>query len=98
PGHFIDFMATFTDITGTQYPEEYKGNQITPMEGESLMPAFLGDETEERTLFFEHEKHCAIRKGNWKLAKVKEKDWELYNIREDRTELNNLKDNHLELV
>src|SRR5690625_6750429 len=91
-------MATFVDMTGATYPEQYKGNDITPMEGESLVPAFLGEKTEERTLCFEHEQHCAIRQGDWKLSKVKEKDWELYNIRKDRTELNNLKDFYPEKV
>ena len=40
PGHFIDFMATFVDITGSRYPEEYNGQKIIPMQGQSLLPAF----------------------------------------------------------
>lgn len=98
PGHFIDFMATFVDITGAQYPDEFKGNEILPMEGKSLMPAFKGESEETRTLCFEHEGHCAIRQGKWKLVKVKERDWELYNIDEDRTEMNNLADDYPEFA
>lgn len=98
PGHFVDFMKTFVDITGSKYPNNYKGNEITPMEGESLIPGLLDENYEERTLCFEHEQHRAIRHGDWKLSKVREKDWELYNIRVDRTELHNLKDEYPELL
>ena len=37
-GHFIDIMATFVDLAGTPYPEEYKGRRIVPYEGVSLLP------------------------------------------------------------
>lgn len=98
PGHFIDFMATFVDITGVEYPTNFDGHKIKPMEGKSMLPAFLGREEEERTICFEHEQHRGIRKGEWKLSKVKEKDWELYNLKYDRNEMVNLADKHPELV
>lgn len=98
PGHFIDFMATFVDISGAVYPKENNGHSILPLEGESLLPVFLGEEQNERTFCFEHEQHCGVRKGKWKLSKVKERDWELYNIDKDRTELDNLKEYYPELV
>ncbi|GLO67948.1 arylsulfatase [Oceanobacillus sp. E9] len=98
PGHFIDIMATLVDITGAPYPSQYNGNQILPMEGESLVPAFEGENVAERTFCFEHEHHCGVRKGKWKLSKVREMDWELYDIDNDRTEMNNIKDHYPELV
>ncbi|WP_408011073.1 arylsulfatase [Pseudalkalibacillus sp. A8] len=98
PGHFIDFMATFVEITGTSYPENYNGYRILPMEGESMLPAFQGNEAEERIFCFEHEQHCGVRRGKWKLSKIKEMDWELYDMENDRTELHNLKDIYPELV
>ncbi|WP_066186796.1 MULTISPECIES: arylsulfatase [Gracilibacillus] len=98
PGHFIDFMATFVDISGTTYPEQYNDHPILPMEGESLVPAFLGKDQKERIFCFEHEQHCGVRKGKWKLSKVKEKDWELYDIDNDRTEIHNLKEQYPELT
>jgi arylsulfatase A-like enzyme len=98
PAHFIDFMATFVEVTGATYPNRFKGHEILPMEGESLLPALLGEASTERTLCFEHEQHCAIRKGKWKLVKIKERDWELYNIDTDRTEMNNLASNYPEIV
>ncbi|MCJ7842895.1 arylsulfatase [Lederbergia sp. NSJ-179] len=98
PGHFIDIMTTFVDITNASYPDQYRGHQILPMEGESLVPAFLGETRQERTFCFEHEQHCGVRQGPWKLSKIKEGDWELYNIDNDRTEMHNLRDQHPELV
>lgn len=98
PGHFIDFMATFVDISGANYPKKYKGNEILPMEGQSLSPLFAGETTKERTIYFEHEQNRGLRKGKWKLSKIKEKDWELYNIENDRNEMINLADFYPELV
>ncbi len=98
PGHFIDIMATLVDIANAPYPDHYKGQPILPMEGESLVPIFKGEERQERTFCFEHEQHCGVRKGPWKLSKVKEGDWELYNIDNDRTEMRNLKDQYPALV
>ncbi|TDQ36578.1 arylsulfatase [Aureibacillus halotolerans] len=98
PSHFIDVMATLVDITKADYPTHYRGNDIHPMEGESMLPSFSGESQEERTLCFEHEEHCAIRQGKWKLVKIKEFEWALYNIDEDRTELHDLANNFPEKV
>ncbi|HYH56955.1 MAG TPA: arylsulfatase, partial [Anseongella sp.] len=46
PGHVMDFMATFIDIAGAQYPGSYKGHQITPLQGKSLKPVFEGRQRE----------------------------------------------------
>lgn len=97
-GHFVDFMATFVDVAGVKYPENYKGYSILPMEGESMMPAFRGEEPNLRTICFEHEEHCGIHQGKWKLSKIKERDWELYNIDQDRSEQHNLRDKHPEIA
>ncbi|WP_051302525.1 arylsulfatase [Salibacterium aidingense] len=98
PGHFIDFMATFVDITEVEYPKTHQGRDILPMEGESLLPAFLGETATERTLCFEHEQNAGVRQGSWKLSKVKEKEWELYHIDSDRNEMHNLVEKYPEKV
>ena len=43
PAHLIDVMATCVDVAQTPYPQEYEGNKIQPLEGESLRPAFTND-------------------------------------------------------
>ena len=105
--HFNDLMATFVEITGAEYPQIYKGNQITPMEGVSLFETLKGNVDTERILTFEHSGHPAIRKGDWKLVSRQnnsltrngfsdEAVFELYNILEDRSETNNLASEYTE--
>ncbi|MAS97035.1 MAG: sulfatase [Verrucomicrobiales bacterium] len=88
--HLIDLMPTFVELSGAEYPEEYKGNSIQPMEGISLVPTFHENTTSSRTLYWEHEGNRAIREGDWKLVAQARKPWELYHISEDRTELKDL--------
>ena len=92
PGHFIDIMATYIDITGASYPDEFNGTNITPLQGESLLPAFKGENQERsKALFWEWKDGQAMCKGDWKLVRHgKENPWDLYNLLEDPTETNNL--------
>ena len=91
PSHLIDIMATSVDVAGAQYPTRYRGHEIQPMEGVSLVPAFEDKQLEREAIYWEHEGNRAVRVGPWKLvAKGKEGPWELYNMRKDRTETKNL--------
>ena len=36
----MDIMATCIDMAGATYPTKYKGNDIIPLEGKSLVPIF----------------------------------------------------------
>lgn len=91
PGHLIDLMPTCVELAGAQYPMEFKGRTITPMEGVSLVPAFQGAPLPHRTLFWEHEGNRAMRERNWKLvAKYPNGKWELYYLEADRTEMHDL--------
>jgi arylsulfatase len=85
-------MATYVDITGADYPTEFNGMDITPLQGESLLPAFRDEITERsKPLFWEWSNGQAVREGEWKLVKWgKENEWDLYNLKEDPTETNNL--------
>jgi arylsulfatase len=109
PGHLIDIMATCVDLAGAEYPVEFKGQQIIPIEGVSLAPAFEGNTlNRENPIFWEHEGNRAIRIGKWKLvSRVKrnlqfteaDKDqWELYDLEVDRTEMNDLAEQYPEKV
>jgi len=92
PGHFIDIMATLVDLAGAQYPSLFNGEEITPMEGKSLLPAFRGVPV-ERTgpLFWEWRNGQAVRQGDWKLVRHGlENDWDLYHVASDPTETINL--------
>ena len=85
-GHAIDIMATCCDAAGGAYPSNHAGHRIKPLEGVSLLPAFLGKELPMRPIFFEHEGNRAIRYGRWKLVATAGGSWELYDMNADRTE------------
>jgi len=92
PGHFIDIMATFVDLTGARYPKTFNGNEIIPMQGESLLPAIMGKTPDrKKPLFWEWSNGQAAREGDWKIVRWgKEKEWDLYQVRDDPTETINL--------
>ncbi|NQV24995.1 MAG: arylsulfatase, partial [Rhodopirellula sp.] len=69
PGHLIDIMATCVDVSGADYPKTVKDNDIKPLEGVSLLPAFSSHSlNRKQPLFWEHEGNRAVRDGNWKLV------------------------------
>ena len=91
PGHLIDIMATCVDVAGVQYPAEFNGTKLTPLEGKSLLPAFENKAIERDAIFWEHEGNRAVRDGKWKLvAKGPGGKWELYDMENDRTETQDL--------
>ncbi|MSU65972.1 MAG: arylsulfatase [Opitutus sp.] len=95
PAHLIDLMATLVDVSGARYPAEYRGEQIKPLEGISLRPAFAGRPVSRQApLGFEHHGNAALRDGRWKIVKSYRAEepvkWELYDMEADRTELDNL--------
>lgn len=98
PGQLPDIMATVLEITGAAYPNSYKGNEILPPEGVSLVPSFKGDYEREQPLFWEHEGNAAVRVGKWKLVREYPKPWELYDMELDRTETNDLAAQHPDKV
>ena len=90
-GHIIDVMATCCDIAGVSYPGTYRGREISPLQGKSLLPIFQGKKRKgHEAIFWEHLGNCAVRRGKWKLVAEKNGKWELYDLKADRTELNNL--------
>ena len=91
PGHLIDIMATCVDVAGADYPTQVAGQAIKPLEGVSLVPAFLNqDVNRTNPIFWEHEGNRAIRDGKWKLVAKENNPWELYDMHADRTEMHDL--------
>ena len=96
PGHVIDIMATCADVAGAEYPDQFKGQPITPLAGESLVPAFDDRPIGREAIYWEHEGNRAVRTDNWKLVAQHDGPWELYDLAADRTEVNDLADEHPE--
>jgi arylsulfatase len=91
PGHVMDLLATCVDVSGANYPAEFAGEQIKPLQGVSLRPAFSGRSLRRaQPICWEHEGNRAIREGRWKLVAKENQPWELYDLAKDRSELHDL--------
>ena len=96
--HIIDIMPTLAEFAGAEYPRSFKGKNILPTEGKSLVPLFHESSAKiaHDSLFWEHEGNRAVRKGDWKLVSrfdyenKEELPWELYDLKSDRGETNDL--------
>jgi len=99
-GHVMDFMRTFIDLAGAEYPEVYNGRPVQPTAGISLVPSFGNLQTPgHEALFNEHFGARYARQGMWKLVSLSnDSTWHLYNLAADRTETMDLAAQHPEKV
>ena len=111
-GHVMDFLPTFAELGGADYPSHYNGSDILPVEGKSLAPIFQGKERPgHNSLFWELNGCRAVRKNRWKAVSqgperqhvghhipAGHEDWELYDMEADRCELNDLSSQKPEIV
>ncbi|WP_157986740.1 arylsulfatase [Chitinophaga alhagiae] len=90
-GHVTDIMPTLCAATGARYPAQYKGRQILPTEGQSLLPAIQqGKALPHQPIYWSLGNHKAVMADGYKLASSGTgKPWQLYNLEKDRTELDN---------
>ena len=103
-GFLPDIMATIVDVTKADYPKQYKGHNISPLQGNTMLPLLLGKEIaiHNEPIFWEHEGNAAVRSGSFKLVKAyapsNQSAWELYDINKDRSELKDLSATKPEVV
>ncbi len=90
-GHVVDVVPTFLDLAGIEKPAEWEGTPVPKAPGVSLAPAFREDVMVEHDyLWWFHDGHRAVQRGDWKLVSPKGEPWELYNLAKDRAEQKDL--------
>jgi arylsulfatase len=88
-GHLTDIMPTCIEASGSNYPEQFRRNNLKLLRGKSLLPVFKGGTVERKApIFWEYAGGKAMRQGNWKMVKRNGGEWELYDLKADPTELN----------
>ena len=88
-------MPTSVDVSKAKYSKELKSKNIKPIEGVSLVPAFLGGDLQRTApLAWEHHGNSALRDGKWNIVTDYRANqptkWELFDMDADRTELRDL--------
>lgn len=103
-GHVADIFPTVLDIVGAEYPSEYAGRALHPLDGQSLLPQIRSGRETERTLCWSYEKYAAVRQGFWKAVLRRGRGnkpdgpWELYDLANDRSETQNKAGSHPKVV
>ena len=101
-GHIIDFLPTFLEMAGIEYPDKHPDfeKQTLPLDGKSLLPVFKGREREPHSeVYWYWGGNRAVRQDDWKLVYDRhEKRWFLFDFKKDRVEANDLAAEHPEIV
>ena len=96
--HIIDFLPTLVELGGGDYPKQFKGIDVLPVEGKSMVNLLEGKSRKGHSqICWQWAGNRAIREGNWKLVWDKlnsKKRWQLYDLAIDRCEINDLADQH----
>jgi arylsulfatase len=102
--HVTDLMPTILELTQTQYPKAYNGQEIHPLIGHALQPILNGDTAAfhpERGIGYEMFEMKAYIRGRWKILRLPQPmgtgDWELFDLESDPGEMHDLSAQHPEL-
>ena len=92
-------MPTLLKLTKAGHPTKFRDQTITPLQGESFLPALSGKATPDRQkpIFWQWAQGKAIRNGNWK-AVAKNNEWQLFDMDKDRSETTDLQQQHPEIM
>jgi arylsulfatase A-like enzyme len=77
-------MPTVLEASGANYPEEFKGENINPVDGVSLLSATKGIAPQrDEPLYWQWQRGKAVRQGKWKLVSDNNGLWGLYDMNVD---------------
>ena len=100
--HVRDIMPTLLDAAGVQPPREFRGREVLPLQGKSVLDLFAG---KTQTAYagadevgYELFGLKAYFSGDWKILWMPKpfgkSEWELFNLKEDPAEINDLSGRH----
>ena len=102
--HVTDFMPTILELTGANYPTQYKGKDIKPYSGSSFLPILIGDTSlvkQSEGYGWELFEMKAFIKDYWKILRLPQPmgsgEWELYDLKNDPAETTDLSDQYPEI-
>ncbi len=82
-------MPTFVEVAGADYPSQFAGHEVTPMQGRSLVPTFDSEESSTPTVLGARGEPSGTRR-RLEASRLAQQDWELYHIANDRAEQHDL--------
>lgn len=90
-----DFAPTLLELAGVKHPGgQYKGREVVPMTGTSILPLLKGAKAAERTTGGELFGKRFVRKGDWKLVHMPKPwgngEWQLFDLGHDLAERHDL--------
>jgi arylsulfatase len=95
--HVTDLMPTMLELAGATYPKQFKGHEIHPYIGKSLLPVLVGDSVSIHTgdgQGWELFEMKAYIKGKWKILRLPQPmgtgEWQLYDLETDPAETTDL--------
>jgi arylsulfatase A-like enzyme len=98
-GHVVDLWPTCVELAGLDPAQVAAGNKTLPTAGRSLVPIFrTGKREPHPTLFWEHEGHRAVRRGDLKLVAPRDAAWQLFDMITDRAEAHDRAPQHPSIV
>jgi arylsulfatase len=104
--HVMDIAPTLLEVAGAShpYPKKYKGREVQPMLGKSIMPLLSGKtdavRDDSEAVAWESIGWRAVRQGPWKATWLASpfgpNDWQLFDLDADISERNDLADKNKE--
>lgn len=92
-GTVMDLLPTFLALSGGEHPgTSYRGRDVLPPQGTSLLPVLYGDASavrpDDHVFGWELFGHRSLRQGDWKLVwdqarPAAERRWQLFDLRSD---------------
>jgi arylsulfatase len=102
--HVTDIMPTILEITGSTYPKQFRGHDIHPYIGKSIMPVLKGDSATVHTndgMGWELFEMKAYMKDDWKIVRLPKPfgtgEWQLFQVHDDPAETTDLSVKHPEI-